>query len=709
MAKLIFGVNDLATTHPVLAREWHPAKNGDFTPAQVTAGSAKKIWWQCANGHEWQAEIRSRACGGYGCPVCAGQVVVEGFNDLLTLNPALAAEWHPVKNEELKPTKVAACSRKKVWWLGKCGHEWQATVASRKAGNGCPICAGKVVLCGFNDLTTVNPRLAAEWHPTKNNGLLPSQITPSASQKVWWLGQCGHEWQATAFNRSSGNGCPICCGKQVLRGCNDLATTHPELAAEWHPTKNGNLTPVQITSGSNKKAWWKCEKGHEWQATVASRRYGNNCPICSGHKVLPGYNDLATFNSKLADEWHPTKNGNLKPSMVAVHSMKKVWWLGKCGHEWNAEIDHRSRGQGCPLCLSEKKTSFPEQAIFFYLNQLTPAKSRYLLNGKTEIDIYLPEYRVGIEYDGGFYHKGLAEKEKQKDELVRAADITLIRVKETETSSGYCDTDNIIFCEYSATHRFLNDVLIKLLAQLNILAKKKFVLDIDIERDRPQIYDLYIQNVKENSLELKMRDIASQWHPTKNGHLQPSQVTIGSNKKVWWVCEKGHEWQSTINNRRQGNGCPICSGQKVLPGYNDLATVNPQLAAEWHPTKNGDLTPEQVTTGSGKKVWWQCEHGHEWDAKVSDRSHGRGCPYCGSRKLLPGFNDLKTKFPCVAKEWHPTKNGNLLPSQVMPGTNKKVWWLCSICGHEWQTTPNSRALLKTKCPACARKRANVHE
>ena len=101
-----------------------------------------------------------------------------------------------------------------------------------------------------------------------------------------------------------------------------------------------------------------------------------------------------------------------------------------------------------------------------------------------------------------------------------------------------------------------------------------------------------------------------------------------SGKKVWWKCEKGHEWQARISHRNKGIGCPYCSGKKVLQGYNDLATINPELAKEWNCEKNGNLKPEDFTANSGKKVWWKCEKGHEWKATIANRNRGRGCPIC---------------------------------------------------------------------------------
>ena len=142
---------------------------------------------------------------------------------------------------------------------------------------------------------------------------------------------------------------------KCIPGVNDLATVNPQLASEWHPTKNGDLLPSQVTAGSDKKVWWLCTKGHEWPAKVSQRHAGSGCPYCSGLKAFPGFNDLATINPELAAEWHPTKNGDLLPSQVTAGSGKKVWWLGKCGHEWRAEIVNRSRGKGCRICYGQRR------------------------------------------------------------------------------------------------------------------------------------------------------------------------------------------------------------------------------------------------------------------------------------------------------------------------------------------------------------------
>ncbi|WP_279106656.1 zinc-ribbon domain-containing protein [Gordonia paraffinivorans] len=151
--------------------------------------------------------------------------------------------------------------------------------------------------------------------------------------------------------------------------------------------------------------------------------------------------------------------------------------------------------------------------------------------------------------------------------------------------------------------------------------------------------------------------LAAQWHPAKNKGITPAAVTAGSPRRVWWRDQHGHEWRAAIASRTGGSGCPYCSGRRPVAGVGDLATLRPDLAAQWHPTKNKGLTPADVSPGSKRKLWWQDEHGHQWQATVKDRAAGSGCPYCSGRVAIPGETDLATRFPDLAAEWHPTKNG----------------------------------------------------
>ena len=268
----------------------------------------------------------------------------------------LLSEWDEQKNAPLTPDDVTAVSHKKVWWRCENGHEWQTEVRVRFGGAKCPYCVRRALRSGENDLETQFPALAAEWDREKNGSLRPSDVLPGSAKYVWWRCKQGHSWSARIISRTRGNGCPVCDGKAVIPGENDLKTLCPELAKEWNFEKNGGLTPDQVTVYSNKKVWWKCRLGHEWQAIIGSRTTEKaGCPYCAGKKVLAGFNDLMTLCPDVAKEWDQELNGSLTPGMVMPGSHKKVWWRCGDGHVWKAVVYSRTGNQksGCPVCAGK--------------------------------------------------------------------------------------------------------------------------------------------------------------------------------------------------------------------------------------------------------------------------------------------------------------------------------------------------------------------
>ena len=341
-----------------LLEQWDMQRNLPLTPDHISYGSKRKVWWRCKKGHSWQAAVHTRTGSGTGCPICAGKIPLAGETDLATCHPDLARQWHPTRNINLTPKQVLSGSHRMVWWICEKGHEWRAQIKSRVNGCGCPVCANREIRPADNDLASRFPSLAAQWHPTKNGSLTPDQIPPGTTRKVWWICEKGHEWQASVASRVSGCGCPVCAGRQVVAGDNDLASQFPAVAAQWYQEKNGSLTPRQVTSSSNRKVWWRCEKGHNYEATIAARTMrGSGCPYCSGKKMLPGFNDLATLEPNIAAQWHPTLNGTLTPEMVTIGAHRKVWWQCDQGHIWKAAVYSRAGPQkcGCPICADKVK------------------------------------------------------------------------------------------------------------------------------------------------------------------------------------------------------------------------------------------------------------------------------------------------------------------------------------------------------------------
>jgi len=372
-------------------------------------------------------------------------------------------------------------------WICELGHKWRARISDRTSGSGrCPICIGKRVLKGFNDLATLNPQIAAQA-----NGWDPSTITVSSNKSLEWRCSEGHLWNTKPSTRTSNRSsdCPVCIGKKILSGFNDLLTTHPALAKEangWDPTT--------VQAGSKKNLSWICPKGHEWIARVSSRAIqGAGCKKCriksdfpqtakqKSKKLLPS---ISSLDSKLASEafgWDP--------KLVSAGSNSKKTWKCSSGHVWEAIVNSRVKGRGCPVCAGK------------------------------------------------------------------------------------------------------------------------------------------IASRGNNDLALLMPELASE----ANG-WDPGTVTVNSNKILSWICKEGHIWNAKVASRASGRGCPVCSGNIVLEGFNDLQTTFPEIAIEavgWD--------PKTLSAGTEKKMRWRCSENHLYVSTVKDRTQGHGCPSCSRT----GFDQTK--------------------------------------------------------------------
>ena len=270
------GETDFATRHPTLVHEWAYDLNVGLDPAQLLPGSDKKVWWRCAQGHEWQTRINTRTLNKTSCPVCSNHMVyLDDYN--VASYPEILVLWDSTKND-VEPEDVYVSSTQEVWWQCRRRHSWKASTKnvfeayrhSKQYGDddfACDKCAkesstGRKPRPFFPD---VFPHLLDEWDWDKNAelGKNPHQLTVGSEARVWWVCRAeGHSWQTQVRSRTKGSNCPYCGNKKLLTGFNDLQTVNPSLAERWHPTLNGELTPSDIMATSHQKVHWLCEKGH---------------------------------------------------------------------------------------------------------------------------------------------------------------------------------------------------------------------------------------------------------------------------------------------------------------------------------------------------------------------------------------------------------------------------------------------------------------
>jgi transposase-like protein len=686
------GDHSLADQHPEIAREWDSELNHPLAAKMVTPGAKRKVGWVCERcQYKWQARINSRTRGGHGCPECGRRAAGKAKGaprpgeSLAEKLPDIAAEWHPTLNGELTPSDVGRASNKKVWWLCRtCGNEWQIQVSNRRHGATCKKCASKAktVPKPGNSLAERCPSVAAEWHPTLNGDVTPADVAFSRKEKAWWTcAECGNVWDASIGNRARGAGCPPCgrsAAAQAMRGRKlprgpkrqvtqerktsntvpqpgaSFAERFPEIAAEWHPRRNGELTPDKVAYASNKRAWWLCPRcGNEWDAIIQSRGKGAGCRKCGRRragralaKPKPG-GSLAEKFPTLAAEWHTKRNGSLTPNGVAAGSRRTAWWqCSACGNEWEAGIYSRASGHGCRACADRQR------AVAFSASK--PGQS-------------------------------LAERDPE---------------------------------------------------------------------------------------------LAAQWHPKRNGRLRASDVTANSGQTVWWLCDRQHEWQAMINNRRKARGCPKCTlwgtsveeirlrhellgaGVPIDPNHEVLPETGralqcDMLCSAWNvviefdgnrfhklPESAGkDVRKTRMLTEAGYTVirvredlpvigqhdvvvplfssetvrakavleklktlgFEAAEYDNYLDTDVPWGSDD-AASYIKRRRI---DKSLATLNPELAAQWDSEKNGKLTPGDVTPGSGQKVWWVCPVCGHGWAAYVYSRAGGGHGCPECGRRTPRV--
>lgn len=556
---------------PQLVKEWDYEKNEKtgLTPINVKPKSGKKVGWICSEGHRYDAVIASRTTG-TGCPYCSGnKVSIE--KSLWKLNPKLAKEWDYDKNHGLTPKDVTTGSKKKVYWIcKKKSHSWRAVIYSRNKGRGCPYCTNRKV-CLDNCLATVNPKLAAEWHPTKNGKFTPFKVLPSAKRKSWWkCSKCGHDYPATINHRATGYGCPACSGR-IASERNSIAAIRPDLAKIWHPFKNKKLTPENVSVFSDKEIWWQCSQGHEWKKSANRQSRINGCPYCNRQLPSPEFN-LPTQNPKLAAEWDKQKNGDLTPQDVLPFSNRKVWWQCPRKHSYPSTVANRNNGNGCPKCnantsRNEIRTLAEIRAIF--------SDAKKVMIDKKEIDVFIPGLNIGIEYDGYYYHKNMIKRDKEKNEVLKKNGITLFRVREGKLPRI---SDNDILLKGNELEvKDVIKLLKKILAKVKLPKQYKILIEDYIKKGKFQNEEGYYSILREINLTPREKclaflfpEIAAQLHPLLNNGITANLIFAHSGKKYYWLCpiNLNHVWEATPDHRSRGTGCPLCAGRKTRINVN---------------------------------------------------------------------------------------------------------------------------------------------
>lgn len=772
---------DTIDKHPELMKQFDLENNPDIDIHHTSCNSKKIANWKCKKcGYTWKAQISSRHMGANHCPCCEEKtVIMPGFNDIFTLYPELKADF----NDTFDPSTEGISSLKPAKWrCHVCGYEWQTALGARVADGkvrNCPACIG-----------TVRTKSFAEQYPelkqyySESNPVPLEEVTTGQQHKKKFIWKCDkhgefEQYLSTMIRglKTEFKGCPYCAGKKVKLE-DSFGYNHPELVDEYSSKNKEDIFNVSLSSGkkalwhcpkcenewktsfdtrhrgfgyckkcfphskykrmliderpdlekyykgdrpfssysflSNEEVEWLCEEGHRFKRIIynVSRDKGFKCPICDGVKLEAGVNDLASNYPELLEEW--SLNNERKPNEIVKSSnLHAKWVCKKCGYEYQAKIQDKINGYTCPVCddrttaegYNDLRTTHPELAKEYSKNN-----ERDVTTIRKNLDVYAlwtcPECNGNYSY----------------------------LIKDREVGDNSCP-----YCQNKRVLKGFND-----LETLRPDIAKMFTTNNDKKPSEllptsayyahvkcPTCGDEYTGIVKEivdgsrtcpccenrklvkgvNDLKTIHPELEPYWSD-KNPPMD--EVLSTATSGFSWIChECGGSHKATIEEHLENKDtCPYCENKKVLPGFNDLKTTHPHLVEKWSSNNNRRIT--EFMSNNTYNALWKCDICNgEYERTINGMVNDDTCPYCENKKVLGGFNDLKTTHPHVAKEWGIENYilGIGGPENYKSDSTKRVYWKCSKCGTRYKMPIDDRVIKDKRghepCWKCAGRMKNI--
>jgi hypothetical protein len=573
------GGKSFADVYPELLVEWDYKKN-TLSPTEISPKSNVRASWKCKFGHAWEASVTNRSHNMSGCPFCTNQTSKLEIFILCELRAVFdSVEWRKkfdgvecdifipavsigieVDGEYWHRLKMDADIRKNRF-LESCG-----VTVIRVRDSRIPVLPGRQIqfspsqqpieihlallreIQGLQPIAAVKkylddgvqrrekdyramiarlpappagrtladlfPAIAKEWDYEENLPLTPDLFAPGSEQKVAWRCLLGHKWNATIKNRAKlSSGCPDCyrgqqseqTTKRLAKKAGTLEAASPPFLSLWDHSKNSKFRPGELAASSSHRVWWMCPKGHSFSRSPAHMSENSECPRC---------NSLLCQRPEIAAQWDTERNGDRRPEEYLPGSAANVWWRCEYEHTWRSAINQRTAGSGCPQCFEVRRSFMPEVAL---------ARRE----GKSLAELNPP---CLIEWD----------QQKNGDE--KPSDVLL-------------NNKQKYWWQCLHGHTYQQTVVTKVRGY-NCPECAKVTRAEAVRRAKL---------LKSGSLADKFAALAAEWHPSRNGTLQPSDVSCNSHMEVWWLCPKGHEWKKspgyrvTLAKRGSQFICPICT------------------------------------------------------------------------------------------------------------------------------------------------------
>lgn len=486
---------------------------------------------------------------------------------------------------------------------------------------------------------------------------------------------------------------------------NNLLKDNKRLMLEYNYEKNKDIDLNNITLGSQKEIWWKCQKGHEWPAKVKERNRGNNCPYCSNKKVLIGYNDLYTYcinnhREDLIKEFDNEKN-SFKMEDLTFGSRKEILWkCSICGHEWPASPYRRiSRKSGCGVCshnllkkgVNDLATTNPEIAKEWDYKKNTKMPDEVMAGSNNKKYWFICP-------------KGHSYKATPLD-------------RKKGNGCPQCNLENHTSFPERAIYYYLKKYLDNCEASYHNSTLGRKELDIflpkfnfAIEYDGRAWHKNYKKDLekdkvcqKNNIILLRVREIGCFEYDSNSIKKYISPYNIEElNDAIFFIFNYlNSNFNLSINADIDvdRDKTQILELMNLTEKENSIANYCPQIKKYWNYEKNGKITPEQISHSSEKEVSLKCpECNNEWDILVKDFKLRPKCPFCYGRKIKTGYNDLFSTNPELMEQW--SKNNILDPRKIGKGCNFSALWYCSICHGEYDMQVNDKAK-GYGCPFCS--------
>ena len=739
---------------PELTEDFVPELNVGVDLANEGCSSHKSVIWRCHKcGHEWKSPIyyrtkrRKDSEGNYNirpCPACSGNEKFQPANKKIVLSvvPNLIEDFDPELNPGIDLTNEGCSSvRSVIWRCHKCGYEWESAINSRvrreKDGEGyyicsCPSCAArKNNHSRTRSVISDIPGLIDDFAPELNAGIDPAnEGCCSHKSVIWRCHKCGHEWKSPIYYRtkrrkdSEGNynirPCPACSDNKKFRPIKQsVQSAVPDLAEDFVSELNVGVDLANEGCGSHKSVIWRCHKcGHEWKSPICYRvnrrkdgegYFTRPCPACSSSEKFQPSNkrNVLSVVPHLAEDFVPELNVGVDLANEGCSSHKSVIWrCHKCGYEWksaiNSRVNRRKDGEeyyirSCPVCVGNKRIrpivdDFPELA-----------------------KLYDKSNQIPIEKIPAVWQKSYTWKcpNPQHPSFKSTISTMVHAIKTGNTGCPYCSKKKTVPEEsFGAKHPEL----------LNEWAPENKISPYETAEyscrkilwkcteghswyATPGMRAKGYKKCPECSTNGRSKKLIDYFPDSVDFYSSDNTVPLESisfrsTQKYIWECNYGHLYEDSADHIyiRGRIACPVCENRLVIPGTNDLATMYPEIAAEYS-TDNSTPVNEVSIVSKDVSTFWTCPQGHKFTRSVAFHIESNGsCPVCTRSVLRVDQNNLATAYPQIARLWDPSMNLKL-PTETLDTTDEPI----SLIYDEGDTnnaTVDQSLNSKCTCPTC---------